>query len=180
MWRKEGWTQENPITAELFAEMAMDFCSKNSFARPPQAPRSGNLSTATTLPTKRPLTEEEQLQAAMKASLEDTGASDSQDGTTQNEVINIDDDEGDAEAAKPASTPSLFDELVKLPLPDEPEKGARILFRMPDGKRIVRKFSSSDSLKTVYAFITVSLDSNTTIQQAFVHSHISFLLTANE
>merc|ERR1719245_1810529 len=27
MWRKEGWTQVNPMTAEMFAEVAADFCS---------------------------------------------------------------------------------------------------------------------------------------------------------
>jgi hypothetical protein len=35
MWRKEGWTQESPMSTELFAEVAMDFCSRNSFDRPP-------------------------------------------------------------------------------------------------------------------------------------------------
>ena len=41
MWKKEGWTQENPMTAELFAETTMDFCSRHSFDKPPQAPRPG-------------------------------------------------------------------------------------------------------------------------------------------
>mmetsp|Transcript_19020 Transcript_19020/g.23401 ORF Transcript_19020/g.23401 Transcript_19020/m.23401 type:complete len:560 (-) Transcript_19020:403-2082(-) len=37
---KEGWTMENPMTADQFAEMAIDFCSRNSFDKPPAAPSS--------------------------------------------------------------------------------------------------------------------------------------------
>ena len=37
MWRREGWTQERPLTKEDFAEMAMDFCSRHSLDNPPSA-----------------------------------------------------------------------------------------------------------------------------------------------
>jgi UBX domain-containing protein 7 len=79
MWKKEGWTLQNPITPENFAEMAMDFCSRNSFDRPPQAPaapRSGGVpggpAAAAAAVRKRPMhemSEEDQIQAAMRASL---------------------------------------------------------------------------------------------------------------
>ena len=35
LWRKEGWTQVNPMTAEQFVEIASDFCSGHSFDRMP-------------------------------------------------------------------------------------------------------------------------------------------------
>jgi UBX domain-containing protein 7 len=170
MYKKEGWTQEKPLTAELFAETAMDFCSRHSFDKPPVAPRPAS---ASALPSKRAMhemSEDEQLQAAMRASL---GDDDDED-----DVIVVDDDEDDADEAeystindgededmKPEAAPaqaeekpaSLIDELVGIPLGDEPASGARIQLRMPDGKRIVRKFESLASVKTIYAFIAVSL-----------------------
>lgn len=188
MWKKEGWTQQNPLTAERFAEIAMDFCSRHSFDRPPQAPRppsSGNAAPkASGLPAKRPMhemTEEEQLQAAMRASLEESGGGggnnavvfdmDSDDGDDEEGVIIVDpnkqkvkDDskpkgiEKKVEASLTESqTPaSILDELISLDIGDEPEKGARIQFRMPDGKRKIRKFNPSQSVKLLYAFVAQS------------------------
>ena len=105
MWKKEGWTQQNPLTAEQFAEYAMDFCSRHSFDRPPQAPRppsSGNGPKG--LPAKRPMhemSEEEQLQAAMRASLEDAGAG---DGANEYEYEMDDDDDDDDDVVVVDST----------------------------------------------------------------------------
>jgi len=186
MWKKEGWTQQNPLTAEQFAEYAMDFCSRHSFDRPPQAPRppsSGNGPKG--LPAKRPMhemSEEEQLQAAMRASLEDAGAG---DGANEYEYEMDDDDDDDdvvvvdstghkmeddskpkaiekKEVPPPSAAPqapvSMIDELLSFNIGDEPEKGARIQVRMPDGKRKVRKFDPSQSVRHVYAFVAVSED----------------------
>lgn len=167
MYKKEGWTQEKPLTAELFAETAMDFCSRHSFDKPPVAPRPVS---ASSLPSKRAMhemSEDEQLQAAMRASLGDDD---------EDDVIVMDDDEegdeveylaindGEGEDMKPEAAPvqpeekpsSLIDELVGMSLGDEPANGARIQLRMPDGKRFVRKFDSSASVKTIYAFVAVS------------------------
>ena len=186
MWKKEGWTQQNPLTAEQFAEYAMDFCSRNSFDRPPQAPRppgSGN-AAAKPKPQKRSMhemTEDEQLQAAMRASLEESGGGDAtvesdyeMDSDDDDVVIvdpsgqKIDDDskpkatetKEDANAPAPAPAPqapaSMLDELISFDIGDEPEKGARIQFRMPDGKRKIRKFDTSSSVRHVYAFVAVS------------------------
>lgn len=182
LWKREGWTQQNPFTAEHFAEIAMDFCSRHSFDRPPQAPRPNTAAAAR--PPKRPvneMSEDEQLQAAMQASLT---------GTTENgvESIDVDDDDDDdckmaadedddddvvvvgsnwdevneakpkatEEPAKPPAAPSLFDQWVSIELGDEPANGARIQFRMPDGKRQIRRFDSSANLNVVYAFVAVS------------------------
>lgn len=159
------------MTADSFAEIAMDFCSRNSFDRPPSAPRPPNANgVASSRPTKRPMhemSEDEQLQAAMKASLENDGE-DSQD----QEMADGDDDDEvevvDAEDMKPAaaeeetkeaeagSGSNFFQELQNVQVGDEPEKGARLQLRMPDGKRKVRKFLPTDTVKTIYAFIAVS------------------------
>jgi hypothetical protein len=183
MWRKEGWTQENPLTAETFAEYAMDFCSRNSFDRPPSAPRA-----AAALPTKRPareMSEEEQLKAAMRASMEDAtpaAADTKNDDDNDNnsvEYIADSDDEDDEEndvkqgaSAVPEEKPkSVHDELVAMAIGDEPAIGARIQFRMPDGKRVVRKFAETDTVQTVYAFVAVRKE----IVLLQCHSCIAFL-----
>ena len=161
MWKKEGWTQENPVTSETFAEMAMDFCSRNSFDRPPQAPRPPG---AKGPPKQKPLhelSEEEQLQAAMRASMEDVAAaSKEEDDDSDVECLGTKDEmmkEQEAEDSKPAAAPSFITELLKIPVEDEPAKGARMQFRMPDGKRVVRRFNMSDQVKIIYAFLAVSL-----------------------
>ena len=200
MWKKEGWTQQNPLTAEQFAEYATDFCSRHSFDRPPQAPRPpgaarGSSGSSGGLPAKRPMhemSEEEQLQAAMRASLQE-GDNNKNDNAKDDEddyeyEIDMEDDDEDedndevvivdasgkklqdadadskpkaveietkAEAA-PAPPASMLEGLVPFDLGEEPAKGARIQFRMPDGKRKIRKFDPSQSVKHVYAFVAVS------------------------
>eukprot|EP00539_Tryblionella_compressa_P003845 CAMPEP_0178734778 /NCGR_PEP_ID=MMETSP0744-20121128/1533_1 /TAXON_ID=913974 /ORGANISM="Nitzschia punctata, Strain CCMP561" /LENGTH=483 /DNA_ID=CAMNT_0020387097 /DNA_START=15 /DNA_END=1466 /DNA_ORIENTATION=+ len=178
LWKKEGWTQQNPLTAEQFAETAMDFCSRHSFDKPPQAPRPNS---AAARPTKRPMhemSEEEQLQAAMRESLKESGANLDDDGDDdEDEYIMEEDDDDDVqivaetgaggdskpqavdtkeEKPKPAA-PSMLDQLLALDLGDEPEKGARIQFRMPDGKRKIRKFDPSQNVRLIYAFVAQSM-----------------------
>lgn len=173
MWRKEGWTQESPMSTEIFAEVAMDFCSRNSFDRPPQAPRPSSSSR----PAKRErpmheMSEDEQLQAAMRASMGDLPVESTahDDSTDDVEFLGTGDDDDHKPAAKvvapPAAAaaveklvkePSLNDELVQMNIADEPAKGARLQFKTPDGKRVVRRFDPSDAVKTIYAFVAVSL-----------------------
>ena len=177
MWRKEGWTQQNALTADTFAEIAMDFCSRNSFDRPPQAPRPpANASAAiSSTPAKRmhEMSEEEQLQAAMQASMTEAGTAASSDNT---DIVYVDDsfdDNGDSavqivDDSKPKAIVStqdvepamvsLNDELQAYNLQEEPVGGvdvSRIQFRMVDGKKVLRKFSSSDPVRAVYAFVAV-------------------------
>lgn len=174
MWKKEGWTQQNPMTAESFAETAMDFCSRHSFDKPPQAPRPPGAAAAASRPTKRPMhemSEDEQMQAAMRASLQEAGGVGGGDDD-DNEEYEMEDDDDDAveyvgtsadadskpkakEEEKPKE-PSLLDELLGLDVGDEPASGARIQLRMPDGKRVVRKFDASQNVKAIYAFVAVS------------------------
>lgn len=105
LWKKEGWTQQqHPLTAEAFAEIAMDFCSRNSLDRPPPItaapPRLGsgdgapsmhqtgkhhpddddnhqqhNNNNNITNNNVHHMTEEEQLMAAVRASMEEQAAS---------------------------------------------------------------------------------------------------------
>jgi hypothetical protein len=168
MWRKEGWTQESPMSTELFAEVAMDFCSRNSFDRPPQAPRPSSSSR----PAKRErpmheMSEDEQLQAAMRASMGELPAALATmdgaggDDTDDVEFLGTGDDDGDdkppAKVTVAEKEPSMNDELLKMSIGDEPAKGARIQFKTPDGKRVVRRFDPSDVVKNVYAFVAVSV-----------------------
>jgi UBX domain-containing protein 7 len=182
MWRKEGWTQQNAMTSATFAEIAMDFCSRNSFERPPQAHRPPNAAVASaflpsTTPAKRmhEMSEEEQLQAAMRASMTEAGAVTSSDHI---DITSIDDNLDDNDASdvqimddtKPQAIgkakeeeeeeASLNDELQTYIVPDEPttvDNVSRIQFRMVDGKKVVRKFSSSDPVRAIYAFVAVRL-----------------------
>ena len=161
LWRKEGWTQENPFTATDFAEKATDFCSRNSFDRAPQAPRPAKAVAGANKRPVKEMSEEEQMQAAMKASMEEVGggsANDNDDG--DDEKIQYDDNDDDevqvVDDQKPAAQPSLLDELLAFAVPDEPtDGGSRIQLRMPDGKKAVRKFSPSDPVRVVYAFVAV-------------------------
>lgn len=173
LWRKEGWTQENPMTAELFAEIAMDFCSRNSFDRPPSAQRLPSATNGATAarPVKRPMnemSEDEQLQAAMQASLTNDGASQDQEMADDNdddddiEVIEAGDMKPAAslEDAKEGEAPvesTFIKDLLDVDVGDEPDKGARMQLRMPDGKRKIRKFLPTASVRTIYAFLAVGL-----------------------
>eukprot|EP00521_Asterionellopsis_glacialis_P011221 CAMPEP_0195295650 /NCGR_PEP_ID=MMETSP0707-20130614/17781_1 /TAXON_ID=33640 /ORGANISM="Asterionellopsis glacialis, Strain CCMP134" /LENGTH=574 /DNA_ID=CAMNT_0040356921 /DNA_START=243 /DNA_END=1964 /DNA_ORIENTATION=+ len=201
MWRKEGWTQENPITPESFAEMAMDFCSRHSFDKPPVAPRPSGAGGATASssatsasvsqerPPKRPfMTEEEQLQEAMRESLKQStsdnattnnnghvvdhemqdAAADNEDDDDEVEILEKSDieprppqpqEEPNAEEPPTTTTPSFVTELLSIPVGEEPsDNSARIQIRMPDGKRLVRKFHKASEVKIVYAFVAQSND----------------------
>lgn len=178
LWKKEGWTQEKPFSAADFAEMAMDFCSRHSFDKAPLAPskKTANGATGATPngkysgERKRPfMSEEEQLQAAMVASLKRDEAHDNidVDGDEDEYVMDEDDDDiqylGTAEEMAQKSEdeeeekqPSFIDNLLATEVGDEPPVGARIQLRMPDATRMVRKFAKSNIVKTIYAFVAVS------------------------
>jgi UBX domain-containing protein 7 len=172
LWKKEGWTQENPLTAESFAEMAMDFCSRHSFDKEPQAPRpaGANTSGSNNGERKRPfMSEQEQVQAAMEASLkrdaaESADANNDDDDDDDDDEYDMEDDGeeeieclGTEEEMKQAAEPTFLDQLVGMTVPDEPSgAGARVQLRMPDGKRLVRKFAGADNVRTIYAFVAVS------------------------
>ncbi|KAL3789246.1 hypothetical protein HJC23_002831 [Cyclotella cryptica] len=82
------------------------------------------------------LSEEEQLQAAIQASIMDCSS---------------DND------ARPSSLDRFQQEIVSMDIGDEPASGgARVQIRLPDGKRLIRKFSGEDPVKVIYAFVAQS------------------------
>lgn len=104
------------------------------------------------------MTEDEQMAAALRASMEDVGkadvAVDDDDDDDDNEVQVVDSMDSKP-AAVEAPTASVIDELLQVQVGDEPAKGARLQLRMPDGKRVVRKFAADDAVRMIYAFVAV-------------------------
>ena len=152
--RKEGWSQVNPLTCEQFAEMAAYFCSRHSPDKPPQ-------------PKKVRDEEEEELQAAIRASMQtndddddDSSDFDVDDDDSQ-QMIHIDDDDDSMDVkVETPKIPSFQEVLATMEVGDEPTTNGddccRVMIRMPDGKRLVRRFLTQDTVKIIYAFVAVS------------------------
>lgn len=176
LWSKEGWTQQNPMTAEAFAEIVMDFCSRHSLDRPPIAPdimrsKGGGSAVAQAKPPFASMTEEEQLEAAVRASISDQ---EMQQPHYKNDSVDEEDDDDvqflgtSAQQATTAATatvaataslpPSQFQTWLDMALP--PDGGnAKIQFRMPNGSRVVRSFDGATTpVQMIYAFVAQSLD----------------------
>ena len=168
--RREGWTQMNPLTAADFSELAADFCSRHSFDNPPLPPQLPGTAfgshTGTSRPGKRSvneMTEEEQIEAALQASIGDNDMpvqirdTEAQDIVPANSMDDALDSSSDAN--KKSEESSWETEIARLDVGDEPminEGVAKIMFRMPDGKRLVRKFYLTDPVKKVYGYVAVS------------------------
>lgn len=175
MWKKEGWTQVNPMTAEEFSQKAADFCSLHSFDKPPSA---ANLpGSRPNRAVKRPveeLSEQEQLAKAIRESQgmdteHDDGDSDDDDYLM---VDDGDDDDGEIaiplppqqpKSPSPPPPPTFEEEICAMEVGEEPtEGGARLQFRMPDGGRVVRRFRMDDVVKIIYAFVAQSSEDGKT------------------
>jgi hypothetical protein len=119
------------------------------------------------------MTEEQQLQAAIRASMNDN--TQNSDDSSVEYVMEENDDEDDEPILdttqeetlmKRASLPAkdekrttFIDEIIALQVGDEPsEKSARVMIRMPDGKRLVRRFKLDDTVKVIYAYVAQSND----------------------
>jgi len=194
MWKKEGWTQVDPITSEQFAQIAADFCSQHSFDKPPTAHKIG---VRPNRPIKRPvesLTEQEQLEKAIR---ESQGLDMDMDDESDDDIDSLADTDNypngydsDIEVVPPpavklkseSSTPAtaltsnttstsvpsstqnlppkektFTERLLELEVGEEPpENGAVVQIRMPDGKKLVRKFNKNDPVKFIYAFVAQS------------------------
>jgi hypothetical protein len=119
----------------------------------------------------REMTEEQQLQAAIRASMNETIGKDEDEeeeedfkmGHDDEDEMGMDEDENvvcldNEEVEQKEEPPSLAQELALIEVGEEPEgteNVARIQIRMPDGKRLVRKFRGDAPVKTVYAFVAV-------------------------
>lgn len=174
MWKKEGWTAENPLTATMFAERAADFCSHHSFDREPTVPRAsstgssinfgpgphpGNGGASSSAAAAAPeMSEDQQLAAAIEASMNPspTKTNDSDidiesDNDSDESVVII--NEMKIEEDKP---PTFEEEIISVVVGEEPagtDGVAKIMIRMPDGKRQMRKFMLTDTVTIIYAFI---------------------------
>lgn len=141
-----------------------DFCSRHSFSKQPAPAKHGYNSSNTQSSNKRPiqeLSEEEQLQAAIRASMMPENDEMDEEGTNEADKSmenRAENEENDDDDAKPAALNSFEQEILVLEVGDEPTSGnvARIQIRMPDGKRLVRKFQGDDSVKIIYAFVAQS------------------------
>jgi len=153
--RKEGWSQVNPLTCEQFAEMAAYFCSRHSLDKPPQ-------------PKKVRDEEEEELQAAIRASMQTNDDDDDDDSSDfdvddddSQQMIHIDDDDDSMDVkVETPKIPSFQEVLATMEVGDEPTTNGddccRVMIRMPDGKRLVRRFLTQDTVKIIYAFVAQS------------------------
>lgn len=145
---------------------SIDFCSRHSFAKQPAPAKhrySGGSSSAQTS-NKRPiqeLSEEEQLQAAIRASMMPENDNDSmnEDDVLDKSMENVDNDDR-VDEEKPSALNEFELEISTMEVGDEPTSGdvARIQIKMPDGKRLIRKFKGDDSVKIIYAFVAQSND----------------------
>lgn len=95
---------------------------------------------------------------------EDGGGDDNKDDDDV-QVMDGDDDKRNASEndnnaiEEDESKPSAFEkEILSMDVGDEPTSGtvARVQIRMPDGKRLVRKFGGESPVKLIYAFVAQS------------------------
>jgi Ataxin-3 len=104
------------------------------------ATRNGGFSAAAQPISVEGLTEDEQLQIALHESLNPTQQMPANDGSvvTSSDIPTI------------------------VAVPPEPAPGApnscRIQFRLPDGKRVVRRFSNNDSVAVIYSYCRQQMD----------------------
>ncbi|CAO3685233.1 unnamed protein product [Umbelopsis ramanniana] len=115
--------------------------------------------------TKRPkvvsdMTEEEQLNAAIAASLGGShteGGSGS--GAADSPVAETQDTEIDEETAEEERQASIVDtiEAIKREEPTDLKNSTRIQFRLADGSRIVRRFNKTDPVRYVFEFVKAEI-----------------------
>jgi len=175
MWMKEGWTAENPFSATMFAERAADFCSQHSFDKEPMALRPSGADVAmggaglqsgdgggggkgvASVRAAPDMSEAQQLAAAIRASMTSDVQSDSDDSVVIVPQPNMEVEEKEEEEEEEEDMPPTFEEeIISIVVGEEPigtDGVARVMIRMPDGKRLIRKFLLSDTVTIIYAFI---------------------------
>lgn len=167
LWKKEGWNQVEPFTAENFAEIAMDFCSRHSFDKDPLPPAKKSATPNITGERKRPfMSEDEQMEAAVAASLNSSNHGEKETGEEDECIEEDDNDEieflgtrdGLSGTESEEKKPSFVEGLLAVEVGDEPVDGARIQMRMPDATRLVRRFRKNDAVRMIYAFVAQNND----------------------
>ncbi|KAF3175482.1 hypothetical protein TWF225_008976 [Orbilia oligospora] len=130
------------------------------------------------------MTEEEMMQLALQQSL-GVGATQAENGESEDpdlltrkegkqkavgegDLINLDEDIADAPPAAPtpaepsaAEPVSVFASIAKNKHHSEPPAGApavtRVQFRLPDGARVVRRFTLADSVERIFEYVKADL-----------------------
>jgi len=199
LYRKEGWTQVNPLTSEQFVEIASDFCSRHSFDKLPMPARHGYAAAGggsggggfgmgggggigESRPAKRPvheLSEQEQLEAAIRASMQDASGEQQsdddevqvledndtgvigksiEDETSTKSTGQENDNDNEEDKQEESKLSPFTTEILSMTVPTEPTTTsgqaniAKVQLRMPNGKRLVRKFNGDLPVKVIYAF----------------------------
>lgn len=170
MWKKEGWTQTSPMTQSMFAEIATDFCSRYSLDKPPVLPHNLNQDTTQCflndndlMATIKPIgdmTEEQQPQYPVRKGIDSENINKKKLVKESNNKIKIISPDPGVILSRskfiPCS-PSVFEhDISSINVGSEPtglDGVAKILIRMPNGQRLVRRFMENDIVKNIYAFV---------------------------
>eukprot|EP01083_Nonionella_stella_P175308 610139_1 len=79
------------------------------------------------------------------------------DGDNEDSKVSAQDQSVSMQEEEKPKEPSFEEEIVAMEVGDEPtENAARIMIRMPDGKRLVRRFGKDNVVKVIYAFVAQS------------------------
>ncbi|GMI56241.1 hypothetical protein ScalyP_jg380, partial [Parmales sp. scaly parma] len=105
---------------------------------------------------RKHLSEDEELAAAIKASME--GASNDNDNDNDNDIIDSNDNNNTNTnsmavdpAPAPTTTPQTMASLFSGPSPPEPTSGGSLVqFRLPTGKKSRRRFGSSATVRDMF------------------------------
>jgi hypothetical protein len=154
---------ENPVTAETFMEAAVDFCDRNSFDKPPAAPRSRAPSGSGIGGNPSPVRsgdaqEDEALQAALRASMEDGTNMPPLPPTEAPLATETTIPTAQMTPAPPPPPPapveaSIFTKFATMTVPPEPPSGgSKISFRLCSSRKI-RSFPPSTTMAVIFAFV---------------------------
>merc|ERR1740139_1536068 len=103
------------------------------------------------------MSEAQQLAAAIRASMTSDVQSDSDDSVVIVPQPDMEVEEKEEEVEEEEDMPPTFEEeIISIVVGEEPigtDGVARVMIRMPDGKRLIRKFLLSDTVTIIYAFI---------------------------
>lgn len=99
------------------------------------------------------MSEEEQINAAIAASLQAKGEDAQEEEEEDKEQENHDEDIKEPQEKSPLDSI----QPVKRDEPTDPANTTRIQLRTPDGKRIVRKFLKTDPVRYLFEFVKAEL-----------------------
>lgn len=140
-------TWESVLTPTDFMMQVTEFLERHS----PEAAESSVVKKQRMLKNISDMSEEEQINAAIAASLQAKGED------TQEEEEN--DQQENQEDIKETQEKSALDSIqpIKRDEPTDPANTTRIQLRTPDGKRIVRRFLKTDPVRHLFEFVKAEI-----------------------